>query len=477
MRRYWIILLTALCLLAVRMPLGAQGEFFIHTVRWYESLKDISKKYDVPVDVIMEINGLDKPKVKSRMKLKIPVDLQRYYSSRPDQDKESAAAVPSDSLLVDKTDDVAATLSGEDDDNNGSPWNWGTLLFGIRNKVKAAIVLPLEADESGDNYFDFYSGALMAVRELGHKGINTDITVINTSTESISPATANKLKDADFIIGPVSAKGLANVLSLAGDTPVISPLDPRAASIADSTENFVQAPTASSRQYADIAKWILEERAPSDNLILISETGSVLSEGMKEAASILTGSGIRYKKLDYTILQGRNITSRIESSMEEGARNRVLVLSEKEAFVNDVVRNLNLMLYNKFDVILYSTSRIRSFDTIETENLHSLNLHVSTSYYIDYDDPKVKNFVLQYRALFNTEPTQFAFQGYDVTAYFTRMCDIGGSSWYRRLAYAEKVKMLQADFDFVKKDNGGYMNTGTRRIIYCPDYSVKEISH
>lgn len=477
MKRLRIILLAVAWLLVAVLPAGAQTEYFIHTVRWYEGIKDISKKYDVPVEVIMEVNNLDKPKVKSRMKLKIPVDLQAYYRMQASSEglvQEAADSTAAAANAV--TEPVTADNPEEEDDKTESPWDW-SYIFGFKDKVNATLILPLGQDASSDNAFDFYGGAMLAARDLGEKGINSDVDVINLTGNEISEEAAEKLEKSDLIIGPVSEKDLVKVLAVAGKTPVISPLDPRASGLADSVANFIQAPTAAVRQYSDLAAWLCEERFPEDNIVLVSESGTALSAGMKELERILEENGIAANKLTYSILEGRSVSAKVTSAMVPEVTNRVVILSEKEAFVNDVVRNLNLALYNKYQVVLYSASKIRSFETIDIENLHSLNLHVCSSYYIDYDDPRVKRFVLSYRALFNTEPSQFAFQGYDVMGYFIKACHDSGRSWQKKLARIGKAKMLQADFKFIRQPDGGYLNTGIRRIIYGQDYSVKEILH
>ena len=478
MKRFRIILLAVVWLLAATVPAGAQTEFFIHTVRWYEGINDISKKYDVPVEVIMEVNGLEKPKVKSRMKLKIPVDLQAYYRMKAQTDNNAADSSAVAATTVENKvagQDVTEPEEEDDNDKTESSWSWGS-IFGFNSKVTATLVLPLGQDASADNAFDFYSGAMLAARDLGEKGIKADINVVNITGDEVSEDAAAKLDKADFIIGPISEKDILKVLAVAGKTPVISPLDPRTAGMADSVANFIQAPTAAMMQYNDIAQWLCQEREREDNIVLVAETGTALSAGMKALIKTLEDKGIAFKRLDYSILEGRGVTGKVESAMAQDVTNRVVVLSEKEAFVNDVVRNLNLMLYNKFDVVLYSASKIRSYETIDIENLHSLNLHVCTSYYIDYDDPRVKSFVKTYRALFNAEPSQFAFQGYDVMGYFVQASHDSGK-WYKKLARISRAKMLQADFKFERQHDGGYRNTGTRRIIYTPDYSVKEILH
>ena len=149
--------------------------------------------------------------------------------------------------------------------------------------------------------------------------------------------------------------------------------------------------------------------------------------------------------------------------------NRVIIASESEAFVNDVVRNLNLTIHNKFNVVLYAPAKIRTFETIEIENFHNTNLHASLTYYIDYENPEVKQFIKKYRALFQTEPTQFAFQGYDVAKYFLGLCAKYGDSW---MQHVEDAAMLQSTFDLQTTENGGYSNGGIRRIVYGSEYTV-----
>ena len=123
-------------------------------------------------------------------------------------------------------------------------------------------------------------------------------------------------------------------------------------------------------------------------------------------------------------------------------------------------------------MVLYGPSKIRSFETIEVDNLHNTRLHTSIAYYVDYDDPAVMDFVRKYRALYNTEPTPYAFQGYDIASYFLGMVSEYGKDWTARLETNEK-EMLQADFRFIKEEGKkGCVNSGIRRIVYGPDYSI-----
>lgn len=114
-----------------------------------------------------------------------------------------------------------------------------------------------------------------------------------------------------------------------------------------------------------------------------------------------------------------------------------------------------MLVYRKYNVVLYSPSKIRSFETIDIENLHNLKTRVSTSYFIDYESPEVRHFLMEYRALYNTEPTQFSFQGYDLAYFFIKMKSTYGKKWMENIARMGNTAMMQTDFLFRELGNGG----------------------
>ena len=123
------------------------------------------------------------------------------------------------------------------------------------------------------------------------------------------------------------------------------------------------------------------------------------------------------------------------------------------------------------EVVLYSTSKIRTYDQIEVEQLHKVNLHTSVTYSVDYDSKEVKDFLLQYRALYNAEPSRSAYSGYDLMKYFVTLAHKYGKRWPRALDRVD-YKGLQSDFKLVKTASGSYVNNAVRRVVYNPDYSV-----
>ncbi len=426
-------------------------EYIIHTVKWYENLDAISEKYGVSVEAIMKANGLTGNKLKKRQKLRIPLgeaesDVTAIAAGEPE------AGAPEMPEAKVQSPDIAA------DSGN----------------VNAVLIMPFDASalRPDTGSMDFYCGTLMAVKEMGDNGINIDLNVYDA--DAAAQASAEQLSLSDIVIGPVSASGLSAVLQKSPGHPyVVSPLDHRAEYLASSHSNFIQAPTSSLLLYEDLAEWIKEDRKSlEEKVIVIYEKGSRNIETLSVMNTILEKDGIPFSTFSYSILEGRDIQEPLMGMMSTEAPNRVLVMSESEAFVNDVVRNLNLLIHEEYEIVLYGPSKIRSFETIEVDNLHNARLHTSLAYYVDYDNARVMDFVKKYRALYSTEPTPFAFQGYDIASYFLGLCGKYGKDWASMLENNEK-KLLQTDFKFSKEEGKkGYVNTGIRRIVYGPEYSI-----
>ena len=432
-----------------------------HIAKWYEDLELIAQKYGVSADAIRWLNELSEDKLTSRQKLLIPNEgeyedaLSKRNISRKDRQ---------DTVLIAQSSDTAAVI------NEAAEGEWA--LF-PKSRINATVLLPLKADEENGsrNNLDFYSGILLAVYNLAEEGISTDLSVFDIAKGDLDiPVEA--LEGSDLIIGPVSTGDISRFLqNNPVSCPVISPLDPRAESLVASNSGLIHAPTPHKAQYEDLTAWIKTEMQPQDTVLVITEKGVRTNEGVRLMLAAIDSSKVAYNNFSYSILEGRDIMEPITALMAKTGTTHVLIASESEAFVNDVVRNLNVMIYNKFNVVLYGSAKIRNFETIEVENFHKGALHVSLAYNIDYSDRKVMDFLMKYRALFKTEPSQYAFQGYDIAEYFIRLCHKYGNRWTEKLEDTERA-MLQSTFRYKKSGDGGYVNSGVRRIVYGDKYDV-----
>lgn len=436
-----------------------------HTVKWYEDIEDIARRYDVSVKDIMELNGLKSKKLSTRQVLKIPVK-----TVVPAPQPEAAEA-------DDKPDEVE-TVEPENNENRvraqeiEAPEVSDTDLLNLRSRdvVDFSLVLPLRATGNPSELnMDFYSGVLLALKDLEAEGLKVQAHVYDL-TAGMPPVDA--LVKSDFVLGPVASRDLEAILQrVDGRVPVISPLDQKASSLSTFYRNFIQVPTAVDNQYDDLGQWVKEDAEDDDKIILITEKGAGSVTASVAIRSALARRELTYDILNYAIVEGRGIPAILTGTMTKEGTNRVVVASESEAFIGDVVRNLGIMLGKGYDIVMYAPSKVRTFDTIEGSAYHDASLHISTSYHADYSSDEVDRFIRAYRALFRTEPSQFAFQGYDTARYFIVRAARYGMAWPERLGH-ERSSGLHTDFLFDSDGNGNHHNVAVRRIVFKKDYST-----
>lgn len=428
----------------------------IHIAKWYEDLDVIAEQYGVTVDDIMKANNLTGRKLVKRQKLIIP------YPGEETVTKPAVVAEVAPTPQVPAEETVAEVVD--------------SVTIEPVSKVNLSLVMPLTNSEGEPhrNNMDFYCGALLAVYDMANEGIDCNLNVCDIMNAD-SGFDMESLTKSDMIIGPVSTADLTRMFNaVPAGTTVVSPLDPRAEKLITEHSSMIQIPTPHQVQNRDLIKWMEEDFTEGDRAVMITEKGARQTGIVNIMKEALDSSSLAYQTFSYSILEGRDVTEALTGLMSEEGKNRIVIASESEAFVNDVVRNLNLLIYNNLDIVLYAPSKIRGFDTIEVENLHKTSTHVSLAYYVDYESPLVKEFLLKYRALFNTEPNQFAFQGYDVTRYFASQYTKAGKNWKEGLD-GDETEMLQSTFMLRRQPSGGHLNNGIRRIVYDNGYSIKRV--
>ena len=447
---------------AVEQDKVGQEDYFIHKVKWFDDLDAIAKKYDVSKESIMNINGLTSDRIKRKQELKIPRHPEVWEGRTViTREEEEPAAAEEDKPKYEYRDSSEKEGKGIGDMFDD--------LFVREGKhdVDISMLIPFSSPRAGDrvSFMDFYSGALLAARSMGNEGTNVDIHTYDVAGGNI-PMTKERFSQSNFVIGPVSREDLLKASAASkGSTWIISPLDMQAESLADTLENLIQAPTPTSVQVRDMARWIRSDMRSGDKVIVLTPVNHT-SAYADMVERELSAAGIQH----VTTTVGS-----MASYMGGSGTTRVILacdFNEKSTvFLIEAVRHLYLMATRRSDIILYSTSRIRTYDQIDVEQLHRLNLHTCVTYFVDYDSKEVRNFLLQYRALFKAEPSRSAYSGYDLMKYFSTLAAKYGNRWHRAL---DKVDFtgLQSDFKLERTASGSFVNNAVRRVVYNPDYSI-----
>lgn len=336
-------------------------------------------------------------------------------------------------------------------------------MLDIPETIELALLLPLKSTATPSaNFLDYYSGALMAVRDLGNSGIKINLNIYDTADAS-ARITDNGLAESDVIIGPVAAAEIQKTLARCPeDKFIISPMEPKAASLTDSCR-VIQVPAPSTDQIDELVKWLKEDTGILDTVILLKDEHiDSQKEDCKYLASVMQESGLPFMTLTEPRFDGIDFTK---------GEVRIVIASERDSFLCSAVNSIGKLGLNKGGVTLYSTSKIRSMEGINAESMFNARCHMTSNYFVDYNNPEIKKFVLAYRALFQNEPSSFSFHGYDSVNFFVSMCAKYGRQWHKKIQ-EESWRGMQTDFMFNESENAGMVNSAIRRIVYNTDLST-----
>ncbi|MBR5735304.1 MAG: LysM peptidoglycan-binding domain-containing protein [Bacteroidales bacterium] len=447
--------------------------YTIHRVKWYETLYSISRKYEISPESIIRANSLTRVDLRTGQLLRIPTDNYQNTVEKQVSDEYSGPDIidtpEDDQRIADDLTQPDEDVTLPDDD----------IFFSepFSGKARIALLLPFnsKAASPSSNYLDFYSGVLLALERIKSQGVDADLRVIDISDYKDLSVLASDafLGDRDFVIGPVMSSDIAQIAAYCNDRriPLISPMDQQAERLVPDNPFLVQAPVSAENQIAKLVQSMNYSSAAEDNVVVIHEKGTDTTY-FKQVEAALNRAGIPFRTFSYGILEGRRIDATLSSSYLSGSKtNHIIIASEKESFASDAVRNISL-LSSRYDIVGYGSNRLRNFETIELEAYQNVSMHFSLGYYVDYSRPEVKDFVFKYRALFNTEPGAYAFQGYDLTSYFTEALRKYGRYFNRSLGDFD-MKLLQSNMHYEKSSPwGGYVNKATKNIVYLDDYSI-----
>ncbi len=441
---------------------GDEIKYKQHAVKWYENIDDIAHKYGVSREALIALNKLgENPVIKKKQVLLIP-----------DKDYK---IITDDVVVVEEP--VAEGVKDHVNDKQVYKYNART--------YKVSLVLPFNTsagtDNANVNHIDFYSGVLLAMKEMKEKTVGKfTLNVVNMSDYLNMSDMLNSgiLEGSELIIGPVMEKDLADISIYAEKKriPIVSPMDHKAEKFAVNNPFFFQFPVSNETVINGLVNQLKDKQNSRSKVLVISENGTQSSTLVTSTLSKLKENGIKYDSLSYGILQGRIIDEAIVKKLSSSNLNKVFVVSESEAFVNDVLRNLHVIANrNVYSLEVYGLPKWKNFEIIELEYFHRLNLHLSLQYFIDYNDPKTKEFVSSYWETFNTEPTPYSFQGYDIITYFVSALGEYGREFPTYIKNYPKV-LLQSSVSFINRENRqGFENQSTSDIVYVKNWGIKRL--
>ncbi len=139
--------------------------------------------------------------------------------------------------------------------------------------------------------------------------------------------------------------------------------------------------------------------------------------------------------------------------LDKNAENILFIPSADQAAVITAFKYLSTLDPSyKFTVLGHP--RWFDFPNLDISVMQKLKVRLTTSFHPDYNSPETIHFVMKYREVYNTEPSEFAFRGFDHTYYFGSLMMKDGKNYYKKM---NSQKMNSTEFDF-KQYPYGFQN-------------------
>lgn len=459
-------------------------KYINHRVRWYDSLAMLALKYKVSQEDIMRANNLDSRTLNVNQIIRIPVsDNSESVSDDIDDSVIFEVEEPeyeADTLISILNGDATETDWNEEDEEDYINVQRDRFIP-FSGSANIALLLPIAANSStpSSNFLDFYAGVMMGLNEIKEEGINVRMHVVDMADYDNFDAMLadNPLENYDFVIGNFNSENIDGVADYCDQyrVPLISPLDQKIEHNTYDHPYLVNVPISGETQIRNTIQSI-GYRSGKDNVVVIYETGTENGAYFVSLCNMLDSLSVPYKKYSYGITSGRTAQGAIQNQLDSSKENHIFVASEKEYFASDVIRNIALIgRGNRYNVTGYASHKVRNLDSIDPSFYNNANMHFCLGYFVDYTDETARNFVRQYRALYNCEPGPFAFQGHDIIIYFTRALKEYGSRMVQGIE-DYPMDLIQLKFKFGRRgEHSGMFNEATKDIVYGEGLSVETL--
>jgi LysM repeat protein/ABC-type branched-subunit amino acid transport system substrate-binding protein len=437
-------------------PVADTLKYTIHKVEAGQTLYSLARQYNTTEQVILDANPAAKSGLKVGMELKIPI-------------RVASITLPPDTAVA-----VRDTIKSVMKDVYNVALMMPLQLWNTANIEPDDIVTrPPKAEfpQKPKAAVEFYEGALLAIDSMRKTGMKINVWVYDVddidSGKTATILAKPEFATMDLIIGPFSPGPFDEIAEFAAahHIAIVSPVSP-ANRVLFKNPMALKTLPSSGTQMEQLANHIAKERK-DDNIIMI--TSGLIKEQKMCSSFQDKMNGLRVAEGKDSILVNQGFSG-VESKLKKDVMNVLVIPSMSQAFVTDLLRNLHT-LAEKYKITVYGMPSWMEFENLDPEYMQSLNMHFASPYFVDYDAPATKRFILRYRAAFGGDPTTYSFAGFDVTLFFLQQLQRGGTGFVNQVA-TSTGEGLQQSFSFVKSDaESGYENTGIR-IVHISDYQL-----
>jgi len=369
-----------------------------HSVLEHETMYSVSKRFMVPIETIMEVNGLSSTRLRTGQVLVIPIK------------KERITKVP------------VKPVPGTYDPESLEP-----LVFDVKERYKVAVLLPFHLDY-GPGYSkyvsslatQYYMGASLALDSLKLMGLNADVHFFDTKNDSLTVETllsSAKFENVDLVVGPFFGTTQRIVADYCKNNKVrmVSPvgLD---AEILESNRLVYSSVPSNITLMKGLAEYVLRAHA-NDNIIMVKptkESDLPLYEAFRKSFNESPVTGASRPAMKETTIDG------MKAYITTKRKNIVVMPTNSKRTSTKFMNSLNRSSFRarKDQIYVFGTKEWVEFTDINNLYKNKFNLHFASPNFVDYYTDEMIELNRTFRRQYNTDMSKMAVQAYDVLMYY-----------------------------------------------------------
>jgi LysM repeat protein len=439
-----------------------QRKFYIYQVNKGETLYSIARKFNIPQEEINEFNTDLKDGLKPKMKLWIPAT---SYQKK----------------IIEKTELKPVQVPVEND-----TWQVALIIalnfsknFIIDSSLVDSNVVSETIDKESLANLEFYEGTLKAIDSL--KSMNFKISLHLFDSENDSAKTSEilkmpQLKKMNLLLSnadPVITK-LINAFSKANQVNFVSCSLNAGELMSDNRQAIAMLPS-SVIQCVEMGK--IAAKKFKDNKMMVLKTGltkeNIRSAAFKRGWSESTDEKI--KEVDYSKgNDSQGLLKNVKDSLSKKMVNVIFVPSSNESTVSKLVNDLK-ELGDEYKLTIIGLPTWQYFETLDPLLLELYDVHIFTSSFIEYNTNASLNFRKNFFNTYNIEPTDPAFEGFDMMMIMGMQLLKHGKKIRENISGSEH-KGLYSSYRFEKNSENSPVENHFITVCKYRNYELRKLS-
>jgi len=344
-------------------------------------------------------------------------------------------------------------------------------------------------------FLEFFQGSLLAIDSMRQMGMKMEVRFFDTRrsldrTRSILEE--EDLEDYDLFIGPFYPFNLelVSMYSRRHRIPLVTPFYDESKLVKENPYFFQLSPSLE-KSYREAAKLVASKH--SSNIVYVRQEDTTDVDRHALFKELIFDGFDDYRPQEPVVFKevvlsleriiSLEETQEIIHSLSTDKANLVVVPSGNVSLASPVVSALNYQLDHYQIEILGSPHWMGTdFSSIDYRDFHNLRLIFYSSFWKDYSDPQVEQFLASYRRYFHNEPYHSTKKGisygivaYDMSLYFLNALRTYGPRFILELDdYDPDLVLGSYHFERISS-SGGFENTSMRFYQFSTDWSIQEI--